>query len=370
MARLAKIASVYTRGMRPVIVFLLCIFCSSPVKALAQFDLEESHTTVSLRGIDALGAGVAWASGANGTVLRTEDGGYLWQPCTVPKGGEKLDFRGVQGFDANRAVVMASGKGVASRIYKTTDGCQTWKLVFENPDADGFFDDLRKVTGKQIYLMGDPVDGKFAMFFSGDQGGTWAVADDPGLEAEKGDGGFAASNSGLIAVGATVMFGTGGGGAAHVYSTYGKCAEGAPKDAACPLAWREADVPVAGVFSLAGRTTASMSGKITGVLVAVGGDYQKADDTARTAARSGDGGEHWAAAVTMPGGYRSAVVFDGATQAWLTVGPNGADVSFNDGKDWKALAGETTKGWNAISLPFVVGADGRIGKIRDGVLKR
>ena len=308
--------------------------------------------------------------------MRTEDGGYLWQPCTVPKGAEKLDFRGVQGFDANTAVIMASGKGAASRIYKTTDGCQTWTLVFENPDADGFFDNLRKVTGKQMYLMGDPVEGKFAMFFSADQGSTWAIANDPGLEADKGDGAFAASNSGMIAIGATVMFGTGGGGVAHVYSTYGKCAEGAAKDVACPLAWRKTDVPVtagtagAGVFSLAGRTTTSMSGKVTGLLVAVGGDYQKADASAGTVAWSKDGGEHWTAAATAPGGYRSAVVYVAGVQGWLAVGPNGADVSFDDGKNWKALAGETVKGWNAVSLPFVVGADGRIGKIRDGVLKR
>ncbi len=357
-------------------MFLFCAFLSVPVAAAGQFDLEESHTAASLRGIDALGAGVAWASGANGTVLRTEDGGYLWQPCTVPKGAEKLDFRGVQGFDANTAVIMASGKGAASRIYKTTDGCQTWKLVFENPNADGFFDDLRKVTGKQMYLLGDPVEGKFAMFFSADQGSTWAIADDPGLEAEKGDGAFAASNSGLIALGATVMFGTGGGASAHVYSTYGKCAEGAAKEAACSLAWRKTDVPVmagtagAGVFSLAGRTSASMSGKITGVLVAVGGDYEKADAAAGTVAFSRDGGGHWMTAGTMPGGYRSAVVYVARVQGWLAVGPNGADVSFDDGKDWKGLAGETAKGWNAVSLPFVVGANGRIGKIRDGVLKR
>ncbi len=86
---------------------------------------------------------MAWASGTNGTVLRTEDGGYLWQACAVPPGAEHLDFRGIQAFDANTAIVMSSGKGDLSRLYKTTDGCQTWKLVFTNPDKDGFWDAIQ-----------------------------------------------------------------------------------------------------------------------------------------------------------------------------------------------------------------------------------
>jgi photosystem II stability/assembly factor-like uncharacterized protein len=79
--------------------------------AHAQWQMEDSHTTADLRGIDNVGGGVVWASGANGTVLRTEDGGYLWQTCAIPPGAEHLDFRGIQAFDANTAIVMSSGKG-------------------------------------------------------------------------------------------------------------------------------------------------------------------------------------------------------------------------------------------------------------------
>jgi len=116
---------------------LALVFVGSGV-ARAQWEIENSGTTADLRGIDNVGGGVAWASGTNGTVLRTEDGGYLWQSCAIPPGAEHLDFRGVQAFDANTAIVMSSGKGDLSRLYKTTDGCQTWKLVFTNPDKDGF----------------------------------------------------------------------------------------------------------------------------------------------------------------------------------------------------------------------------------------
>ena len=90
---------------------ILAILAATSLTARAQWTLETSNTTADLRGIHSIGGGVAWASGTNGTVLRTEDGGYLWQSCTVPPGAEKLDFRGIQAFDANTAIVMSSGKG-------------------------------------------------------------------------------------------------------------------------------------------------------------------------------------------------------------------------------------------------------------------
>ena len=87
---------------------------------------------------------VAWASGTGGTVLRTIDGGAHWTKCAVPdaaKDGATLDFRGVQAWDAQTAIVMASGPGDKSRLYKTVDGCRTWSLAFMNPDSpNGFWD--------------------------------------------------------------------------------------------------------------------------------------------------------------------------------------------------------------------------------------
>jgi photosystem II stability/assembly factor-like uncharacterized protein len=364
--------------MRLLAAFLLSI-CGGV--AGAQFTILDAHTTASLRGVDAVSGEVAWASGSGGTILLTTDGGTTWKHCAVPPNGEKLDFRGVQGFDAKTAVVMASGRGSQSAIFKTTDGCATWKLVFADPSTDGFFDALRKLNSRQMYLMGDQVNGKFSLFYSSDQGEKWAAADDPGLEADKGEGGFAASNSGMIAIGATLYFGTGGGPAAHVYNTYGKCAEGAAKGASCPLMWERHEAPMAsgsagaGVFSLGGRSGAATPGAAKSGLVAVGGDYEKPDASSGTAALSTDG-KTWAAAATMPHGYRSAVAFDAAAQSWIAVGPNGTDVSRDDGKNWTALkpaasdTADSDKGWNAISLPFVVGGKGKIGRLEAEAVKK
>ena len=168
-------------------LYVLVLFClpifSVPIHA--QWDLQDSHTTASLRGIHNVGGGVAWASGTNGTVLRTEDGGYLWQPCAVAPGAEHLDFRGIQALDENTAIVMSSGKGDLSRLYKTTDGCKTWKLVLANPDKDGFWDAIRFDFRKPLHfsadwrdhiygvLVGDPVDGDFVIYETNNSGNTW-----------------------------------------------------------------------------------------------------------------------------------------------------------------------------------------------------
>ena len=198
--------------------------------ARAQWEMESSGTTADLRGIDNVGEGVAWASGTNGTVLRTEDGGYLWQACAVPPGAEHLDFRGVQAFDANTAIVMSSGKGDLSRLYKTTDGCQTWKLVFTNPDKDGFWDAIRITGAKTILMIGDPVPHKewdrfqvktfyyFPLYGSIDLGDTWKRLDKNNLFAMSDNSGapaqsiFAASNSSLLEIERhrLIVFATGG----------------------------------------------------------------------------------------------------------------------------------------------------------------
>ena len=162
--------------VRLALSFAVLLFA---VHANAQWLLQSSVTTADLRGIDSKGDRVAWASGTNGTVLRTSDGGDTWQACAIPPDAAHLDFRGVQAFDANTAVVMSYGKGSLSRLYKTSDGCHSWKLVFTNPDADGSWSALKFAFGEENRpyrtgtLYGDPVKEEFTEFVTHDFGETW-----------------------------------------------------------------------------------------------------------------------------------------------------------------------------------------------------
>ena len=100
-------------------------------------------------------------------------------------------------------------------------------------------------------------------------------------------------------------------------------------------------------------------------LIAVGGDYTKANDSSGTAAWSIDAGDHWSTSAKPPHGYRSAVQWSETLRVWITVGTNGSDISRDDGKTWQAL---DDGNWNALSLPFVVGPNGRIARLNAAAL--
>ena len=89
------LGSRYTRAMR---VFPLLAALVLTTTAQGLWKMQDSRTTADLKGIDSLGGGVAWASDTNGTVLRNEDAGFVWQLRTVPTGADNLDFRWVQAF--------------------------------------------------------------------------------------------------------------------------------------------------------------------------------------------------------------------------------------------------------------------------------
>lgn len=325
--------------MRRVLVCLL----ATASYAGAQWIQQESHSTAGLRGVHSLAGGIAWASGTAGTILRTVDGGENWTRCATPAGAEKLDFRAVQGFNSEVALAMSAGTGDLSRVYKTTDGCRSWRLVLSNPDAQGFWDALMFAGPDDGVLIGDPVEGAFPVFVTADRGETWKRQSVP---AEKNQSLFAASNSSIAMVGGRVCIVTGGGMSAFIEDGV---------TSRIPLAEGEA----AGGFAVTWQG---------GVFVAVGGDYKKPDDTSGTAAFRGADGV-WHAAEVPPHGYRSAVAYDETARAWIAVGPNGSDLSFDGGRTWKPMA-DGGKDWNAISLPFAVGSRGRICKLRDIAIQR
>jgi hypothetical protein len=396
---------------------LILIFALTAT-AHSQWQLQPARTTADLRGIDNVGNGIAWASGTNGTILRTTDTGAHWQLCTTPPNAEHLDFRGIQAFDANTAIAMSSGPGDQSRLYKTTDACQTWKLVFTNPDKEGFWDTIIMTCPAIGILIGDPVPSApssdnsaprpfFPTFHTIDGGLTWSRNDHELLDARSDRNGepresiFAASNSSMILLPYTTLFVTGGEGGTLHYREYtfehvnGFCdGHGMCEVAAqTPSALRQG--PSAGGFSMAAnwaldpRSTESHPSKPqlrvrnpeAHTVVIVGGDYKLPDQSDGTASicttKEAQSIQLFSCgpATTSPHGYRSAVAYDAPTKTWITVGPNGTDISTDDGRNWRALhptaseVPDTDQQWNALSLPYVVGPHGRIGILNPSDLK-
>jgi photosystem II stability/assembly factor-like uncharacterized protein len=338
--------------------------------ASGQWEIQESHTTANLRGIHAVDSSVAWASGASGTILRTLNGGLRWEKCATPLGAEQLDFRGVWAWDENNAMVVSAGPGELSRIYKTTDGCAHWTEQIRNSEKDGFWDVLvfqplafqtrgfgARRGQKTGVLMGDPVHGRFDTRVM-TPGRGWLI-DDASCESRADESAFAASNSSVFVFGSRrYIIGTGGkGGPRILLSPLLASGDGA-------RGCLEASVPLAsgndssGVFSLAFRDRKHG--------MAVGGDFKKPNDSSGTAARTSDGGRHWIGAAIPPHGYRSAVAWYPEAKAWIAAGTDGSDISRDGGQTWQSL---DDGNWNALSLPYVVGPGGRIGKLRQDAIK-
>jgi photosystem II stability/assembly factor-like uncharacterized protein len=314
---------------------------------------QTSGTTVDLRGLCAVDAQTAWASGGEGTVLRTVDGGATWEPIAVA-GGETRDFRDVHALDERTAWLLAAGS--PARVYHTADGGATWTVQLDDPDPAAFFDAFAFWDERAGVLFGDPVAGRFAVLTTADQGATWQPVDPSGLPAPvAGEAGFAASGTSAAVWGEASAWVCTGGADARVLRTTDR----GRSWLAAPTPLRRG-TPSAGGFSIAFRSLRHG--------VVVGGDHQQPDAAGGNAAWSEDGGATWNASEQPPRGYRSCVEFVPSAfhRICVAVGPSGVDYSVDGGQAWLPLRDE---GYHVVSFTtdgptgWVAGAGGRIAKL-------
>jgi photosystem II stability/assembly factor-like uncharacterized protein len=328
-----------------------------PVALAQKWEIQSSRVDSSLRGVSGAWFGgvggekqpVVWASGSNGVVLRSVDEGKTWKRLAVA-GGEKLDFRGVWAFDEKTAFLMSSGEAEKSRIYKTTDGGESWKLQYTDSRKEFFLDSLACLNRTTCYALGDPMDGRFVLLKT-DDGGHWGrIALESLPKAVDGEGAFAASNRCLLLDGDEIYFASGGAVARVFHSAdKGKSWE----VFAAPLAQGPAG---AGIFALA---------KSEKTIVIVGGNYQEAKAAHGVAAYSTDKGKTWKLAESQPGGYRSGVAAVDRTML-VAVGTNGTDASVDGGVHWKPTRALNLNAAGVLSEEYVwaVGAKGTIARLR------
>jgi photosystem II stability/assembly factor-like uncharacterized protein len=303
----------------------------------ASWTLQTSGVTARLRGVSAVSDRVVWASGSNGTVLKTADGGTTWKALTVPDASQ-LDFRDIDAFSDRIAYVLSIGNGESSRIYKTIDGGQNWTLQLANKDPKIFLDAMAFWTPDSGVAFSDSVDGQFVIFTTTDGGRSWnrvpAASVPPALANE---GAYAASGTNVSVSGTHVWIGT----------TASRVLHSADRG----RTWTVTQTPVAtgsstGIFSIAFRDA------LHGVVV--GGDFQKERDAVDNAAVTSDGGKTWTLVKGLSG-YRSVVACrPGSKGWWIAVGPSGADLSTDDGRSWTPVSGG---GFHA----FAFAAGGRVG---------
>jgi len=347
-----------TAKLYSLFVVLLLFLFSAPAAA-RRWNVQTSGMDTSLRGVSAVyvpdakanhsRAPVVWVSGSKGVILKSLDEGKTWQRLHVAD-GDTLDFRGIVAFDASTAYLMSSGDGDKSRIYKTRDGGETWKLQYSESRKEFFLDSIACFSKNECLALGDPIDGKFVLLKTND-GEHWSpLRTDKMPPALGGEGAFAASNS-CIALYAEeeIFFATGGPAARVFHSTDGG------------QSWTVARTPIvqgntsSGIFAIALDTSSH--------LIAVGGDYKEPGYSERVAAYLFGNPKTWQLASQQPNGFRSAVAFIGG-ERWVAVGPGGEDISMDGGIHWRHT---DSLNLNAVAIldeehGWAVGPNGTIAK--------
>jgi photosystem II stability/assembly factor-like uncharacterized protein len=315
--------------------------------------LQNSGVKARLRGVSAVSAKVAWASGSGSTVLRTTDGGETWLKLKVTP--DELDFRDIDAINERTAYVLSIGNGPASRIYKTTDAGATWILQHKSDDAKVFLDAMSFWDEEHGLVIGDSVNGQLYILRTDNGGKTWTlISPDVLPTALENEGAFAASGTNIATIGKRFAWiGMGAATKARVLRT---------TDAG--RSWSISETPLAsgpssGIFSIAFRDEKHG--------VVVGGDYTKENEASNNLAFTSDGGITWTSASGLTG-FRSVVAYALAANAptLVAIGPAGADYSTDDGRSWKPIAG---RGFDTFSfVPHSVsgwgaGANGGLGKL-------
>ncbi|HYJ38456.1 MAG TPA: oxidoreductase [Chitinophagaceae bacterium] len=330
------------------LVFILLVV---PFAGKSQkIEMLSSEKKVSIRGLSVVSDQVIWVSGNNGQVGKSIDGGKTWL-WRVVKGFEKRDFRDIEAFDAATAVIIAIAE--PANILKTMDGGETWKVVYENSTKGMFLDAMEFWDRYSGIVIGDPINGKFFVARTFDEGDTWREIKESNLpKADSGEACFAASGTNVRVL---------------------------DKDEACFVSgglrsrffWKGQPITMpivqgkesTGANSIAVRDRNKVNNSLH--FVVVGGDFANDTSSLNNCFYTRDGGKHWIAPQTPPHGYRSCVEYI-TKDKLISCGTTGIDISSDGGKNWQLISKEgfhvcrKSKKGNAV---FLAGANGKIAKL-------
>lgn len=341
--------------------FILLFLLISGTALLAQqqhltVEVLTSGTKTSIRGLSVVNDNIIWVSGSGGIVGKSSNGGKTWKWITVP-GFEKTEFRDIEGFDANVAVVM--GIGEPAYILKTNDGGDTWKIVYEDKRKGMFLDAMDFSTPRDGIVIGDPIDGKAFIAFTHDSGNTWQELDakDNRVALDSGEAFFAASGSNVRLFENGQYFLVSGGKQSRLFSDttsvirldllQGKESAGA----------NAIDIFDAGIPIKPGKR-----------MVVVGGDFSADSSRQLNCVYTTNGGKTWKQPQTPPHGYRSSVEYISKKKI-VTCGLNGVDYSDDGGKNWRMISKE---GFHVVKIAkvgsaiFLAGSKGRVARLHFG----
>lgn len=280
-------------------------------------NLLDSGTKTSIRGLSVVSDKVIWASGSNGSVARSTDGGKTFQWMQVT-GYEKRDFRDIEAFDKSTAIIMAvADPGI---ILKTKDGGQTWYKVFEDT-AKGMFLDAMHFYKKTGIVVGDPIHGKIYLRYTDDAGESWTEKLAAAPFVTEGEACFASSGSNIL------LRKDGG----YLLVTGGIKSNLYADNSTLPL-----DI-IQGRESTGANSIATYKNKYFTI---VGGDFTNDKNPTGNCLFTADLKNGFHKPATPPHGYRSCVIYI-SKEMMLCCGTSGIDISRDSGNNWEVISGKS-----------------------------
>ena len=332
-----------------ILILAISFMLFGCTQKIYEFEFIEMNTpgNSSLRAICAVDESTVWASGSQGKVYLTLDGGEHWKQMTVPA-CDDTEFRSLHAWDANRALVFDVSP--LGRAFMTMDGGESWKQVYQSPVEGAFFNSLKFSNDLEGIAISDPIDDQVFVLRTRDGGKSWKRLDKL-PSSVKGEINFAASNTCIEYLPTGEIFIVTGGSKSRILTgqNHGEV-------------WEFTETPMitgetAGLFSV------NFSNAHRGV--AVGGDFNQPDREGIRAIFSDNGGKSWQEANTMPAAYRSCVISLN-DKLFFATGKTGCDYSADRGENWTFIdsagyfAGHAVEGKNIL---FLAGSDGRVAKV-------
>lgn len=335
------------------ILFFLLAFSSFFVSAQTpSVEILTSGTKTSLRGLSVVSDNILWVSGSGGVVGKSSNGGKTWKWITVP-GFEKTEFRDIEAFDANVAIVM--GIGEPAYLLKTNDGGDSWKVVYENREKGMFMDAMDFSTPRDGIVIGDPINGKAFIAFTHDSGNSWETLPfaDNRVTLDSGEAFFASSGTNVRLFENGQYYLASGGTRARLIGPAGTVTlpllQGKESTGANSIDIFDNGIPI----------------KPGNRMVIVGGDFAADSSREKNCVYTTNGGKTWRAPKTSPHGYRSCVEYL-SRKDLLACGLNGVDYSDDGGKNWQWISKE---GFHVVRIAkvgttiYLAGNKGRVARI-------
>ena len=342
------------RTILPLATVLVAAGASAVVQSGVTHTPQTSGTSALLIAVSPVNDRVVWVSGAQGTFLRTTNGGATWAAGRV-RGADSLQFRDVHAVDANTAYLLSIGNGNQSRIYKTTDAGANWKLQFTNPDSAGFYDCMDFWDPRRGMVIGDALGADIAVLTTSDGGAHWTRVPPASLpKAQPNEGSFAASGTCLV---------TRPGG--HAWIVASNADRGRVLHTAnYGRTWSVDTLPLT-TRAGSGPQSIGFRDARSGIALGGGNAAQPGDVLAAT---TSDGGKTWVKRTSpaLRTGVWGGVFVPGAARPTVVaVGPTGSVWSRDDGVTWTPIDSLNywSVGFASPRAGWAVGTQGRITKL-------